>query len=108
MLTGCGGAPATGLGPADAEALIEAAERLYEVLERGSLLGRRCRRRVDILTTVCQLLDRSQPKLQLALGRIIFAVSASSQFSLFLHLLLERGFLTVLPLRYQLSRQIIS
>lgn len=75
VLTGSSGASTGGLPPANAEALIKAAEQLYDVLEEGSLLGRRCRRRVDILTTVCQLLDRSQPKLQLALGRIIFAVS---------------------------------
>ncbi len=90
VLTGCaaggggGGALATSstasIGPVDARALIEAAEELFSVLERGALLGRSCRRRVDILTTVCQLLDRSQPKLQLALGRIIFAVSWQEAF----------------------------
>ena len=51
------------------------ADKLYEVLEEGKMLGKACKRRSVMLKTIFRLLDLESPKLLLKLARLILAVS---------------------------------
>ena len=68
---------AAGGSPAAEALLCELCERLHAALARRRLLGRRCRRRGQILRTLFTLIDRDSARLHLHVATLCLAVSPS-------------------------------
>ncbi len=60
----------------DPDKLGALADKLYDVLHKGKMLGKACKRRSAVLKTVFRLLDLESPKLLLKIARLILAVSS--------------------------------
>ena len=66
---------AAGRPAASEDLLCELCARLHAALARGHLLGRRCKRRAQILRMLFALIDRDSARLHLHVATLCLAVS---------------------------------
>ncbi|CAL8314972.1 unnamed protein product [Boreogadus saida] len=88
------GSPTTAGGPAATEDLLcELCARLHAALARGHLLGRRCKRRAQILRLLFALIDRDSARLHLHVATLCLALCVSGN-----------NLLNICKLIYKISR----